>query len=87
MGCSYFLRLKALNVVFSINLLIGCWASCCRYSLSDCQDYRDLGHNTSAVYRVVPLGMYSEMNVYCDQVEDGGGWIVNILSCSSCLNQ
>ena len=59
-------------------LVIECLAECCRCSLSDCQDYKDLGHNISGVYRVVPLGMYSEMDVYCDQVEDGGGWIVNI---------
>ena len=59
-------------------LIIVCLTECCRCSLSDCQDYKDLGHNTSAVYRVVPLGMYSEMDVYCDQVDDGGGWIVNI---------
>ena len=61
-------------------LIIGCLTECCRYRLSDCQDYRDLGHNISTVYKVVPLGMFSEMDVYCDQVEDGGGWIVNILS-------
>ena len=43
----------------------------------------DLGHNSSGVYRVVPLGMHSEMNVYCDMVEDDEGWIVNFLLCIS----
>ena len=70
------IRYKCTRIYY---LIIGCLTECCRYSLSDCQDYRDLGHNISTVYKVVPIGMFSEMDVYCDQVEDGGGWIVNIL--------
>ena len=53
---------------------------CCQYSLSDCQDYRDLGHNASGIYHVTPIGTFSGFDVFCDMVKDGGGWLVIMLN-------
>ena len=77
------MRFFCCSVYIVNSLLLGCWTDGYRGSLLDCQDYKDLGHNISGVYRVVPLGTHSEMNVYCDLVEDDGGWIVNVLLCIS----
>ena len=49
---------------------------CCGNRFSDCQDYLDMGHTNSGVHHVTPDGMRSGIDVYCDMVTDGGGWMV-----------
>ena len=57
--------------------MLGSQAHCCKCSYFDCQDYESAGHNTSDVYQVTPVGMYSDLSVFCDFEEDGEGWIVS----------
>ena len=39
-----------------------------------------MGHTNSGVYHVTPNGMRSGIDVYCDMITDGGGWMVCFLS-------
>ena len=61
--------------------MLGCQDNCCKCSgYFDCQDYQCIGHNTSTVYSITPVGMYDDLSVFCDFEEDGQGWIVSYLS-------
>ena len=59
---------------------VGSSTDCCKCSFRDCQDYLENGTTTSAIYKVTPVGMNSEIEVYCDMKTDGGGWVVSIFS-------
>ena len=59
--------------------MVGSRAHYCKSSYIDCQDYQDIGHTTSTVYQVTPVGMHSELSVFCDFDEEGEGWIVSIV--------
>ena len=38
-----------------------------------------MGHTTSGVYHVTPLGTRFGYDVYCDMETDNGGWLVKLL--------
>lgn len=43
---------------------------------TSCLDYRNNGYTKSGVYMIYIPNTTTELNVYCDQVTDGGGWLV-----------
>ena len=54
-------------------------SACNTYStVTDCQDVQSVGFNDSGVYHVTPPGTFQGVDVYCDMVTDGGGWIVSL---------
>ena len=56
-------------------LCTGCRTDCECYP-RDCQDIQTLGFADSGKYHVIPDKHFNEIEVYCDLVTDGGGWLV-----------
>ena len=62
--------------ILQLHIASGCSECCIGYGVSDCQDWYDIGHTSSGVYHVTPLGTRFGYDVYCDMETDGGGWLV-----------
>eukprot|EP01052_Picozoa_sp_SAG31_P007603 SAG31_NODE_365_length_16833_cov_98.502032_2_plen_645_part_00 len=45
-----------------------------------CGAFVEQGHTTSGLHRIRPNGYSEPIIVYCDQVTDGGGWILALIS-------
>ena len=43
----------------------------------NCQELYNAGHTKSDEYKIKPDGVH-EVNVFCVQDEDGGGWTVSL---------
>ena len=48
----------------------------------DCRDVKDLGGGKNGIYTIFPTetGCCTGYKVWCDQSQDGGGWLVNYMS-------
>lgn len=45
-------------------------------TVQDCKELLDVGKTESGVYKIYPDGFSEGVDVYCDQLTDGGGWTV-----------